>query len=268
MIFMSYSSEQDDLAQVALRDLAKRDVSCWYAPRDVPAGGDWAREIIASIRRSKAVLVIISDSAADRGHVQRELQAAIDAKVPIYWLKLTDEFPDDLRYELTSTNGIEWENRDEVPEPMLDALVMADKRVLGPEGMEALRRTPWVIGVGVALWWALLYCVLVLLTVIFASWDDPLPQGGGASELAMWSTLFGLIVAGVCTERAARGTRLVDVGGVTKIAMVGHVVGAIFAVVYFTMKGGPRPGDWWVGPAFAAAFVSIWVHFLAVRLDE
>ncbi len=183
---------------MALRDLEDAGLTCWYAPRDVPPGGDWAGEIILGVRRAKALLVIVSASSADSSHVQRELQVAIDAKVPIYWLKLSDEFPDALRYELTSTSGIEWEHRDEAPQAMLDALVAADEQADELDGREALRRTPWAVGVGVGLWWALLYCVLVL----------------------------------------------------------------------FTAKGGPKPGDWWIGPAFAAMFVTIWVHFLAIRPED
>ena len=61
------------------------------------------------------------------------------------------------------------------------------------------------------------------------------------------------------------GNRVIHAGAVFLAAVVGQAVGSGIAIVWFTAKGGPGPGDWWIGPAAAALAVTLWVHLIAPR---
>lgn len=121
------------------------------------------------------------------------------------------------------------------------------------------------VGLGLAWRWALLYAVLSFLTQLWAGSTYSQGQGGGLAELIKWSVIFGLIAIAVTVERAINGNRVLVGGGVFLAAVVGQAIGTGVALYWFTAKGGPIAGDWWVGPAFAALAVTLWVHLLAPR---
>lgn len=125
-----------------------------------------------------------------------------------------------------------------------------------------------LVGISVAVRWALLYAPMVFITQLWAGSEYSPGQGGGWRELAMWAGVFGVVAVAACVERAANGSRIVDPGAVLKAALAGHAVGTGIAVAWFGAKGAPSVGDWFVAPAMAAAFVIVWVHFLAARLPD
>lgn len=121
------------------------------------------------------------------------------------------------------------------------------------------------IGWGVAWRWAALYTALSIGTQLWAGTQFSNGQGGGLGELIMWSAVFGLIAVGVAVERALNGSRIVDPGAAFVAAVIGQVAATGIAVWWFTAKGGPRGGDWWIGPALAVLAVALWLHLLAPR---
>lgn len=121
------------------------------------------------------------------------------------------------------------------------------------------------VGLGLAWRWALLYAVLSFLTQLWAGNAYSQGQGGGLAELIKWSVIFGLIAIAVTVERAINGNRVLVGGAVFLAAVVGQTIGTGVALYWFTTKGGPVTGDWWIGPAFAALAVTLWVHLLAPR---
>ncbi|WP_216699020.1 hypothetical protein, partial [Arthrobacter sp. 35/47] len=38
---------------------------------------------------------------------------------------------------------------------------------------------------------------------------------------------------------------------------LGYLVGLVYAVVNFSLKGGPEPGDWWVAPAASCCLILV-----------
>lgn len=122
------------------------------------------------------------------------------------------------------------------------------------------------VGLGVAWRWAALYAALCLVTQLWAGSQYSAGQGGGLAELVGWSVVFGLVAVGASVERAINGDRVVDPGAVLRVAAVGHGLGTAVALGWFTAKGGPERGDWWVAPALAALAVVLWVHLVAPRL--
>lgn len=121
------------------------------------------------------------------------------------------------------------------------------------------------VGVGLAVRWTLLYGVLSFVTQLWAGSQYSVGQGGGLEELIRWSVIFGVISVVVAVERTINGDRVIEAGATFTAAVVGQVVGTAVAVAWFTTKGGPSYGDWWVGPAVAAVAVALWVHLLAPR---
>lgn len=126
--------------------------------------------------------------------------------------------------------------------------------------MDALR-----VATGFALRWVLLYGVLSFVTQLWAGSQFSQGQGGGLGELIKWSAIFGAIALAVVAERAINGSRVIDVKAAFIAAVIGQAIGTAVALLWFTAKGGPTAGDWWVGPAFAALTVTLWVHLLAPR---
>lgn len=122
------------------------------------------------------------------------------------------------------------------------------------------------VGVGLAWRWVLLYAVLSFVTQLWSGSAYSQGQGGGLAELIRWSVIFGVIAVAVTVERAFNGNRVLISGAVFLAAVVGHAVGTGIALYWFTVKGGPAAGDWWVGPAAAALAVTLWVHLLAPRV--
>lgn len=126
--------------------------------------------------------------------------------------------------------------------------------------MDALRA-----GAGFAVRWVVLYGVLSYVTQLWAGSQYSVGQGGGLGELIKWSTIFGAIALAVVIERVVNGSRVIDGKAAFYAAVVGQLVGTGVALWWFTAKGGPAAGDWWVGPACAALAVTLWVHLMAPR---
>ena len=49
-VFISYSSKDQDVTEQIRQALETNGISCWIAPRNIPLGSSYAREIPAAIR--------------------------------------------------------------------------------------------------------------------------------------------------------------------------------------------------------------------------
>lgn len=125
---------------------------------------------------------------------------------------------------------------------------------------------PIAVGLGLAWRWVLLYGVLSLVTQIWAGSEFSPGQGGGLAELLRWSVIFGVVAIAAAVERAINSSRIIEPRTTFRAALVGTFLGGIGAIVWFSMKGGPSSGDWWVAPAVAAAAVILWVFVLAPQI--
>jgi hypothetical protein len=104
-----------------------------------------------------------------------------------------------------------------------------------------------------AMVWSGFYLAASFVTQIWAGSQYSPGQGGGFKELVQWSALFGAIaVVGCLYLVPSRGAK--DAGhdwGPAFGLLGGYLLGMIWAVVAFTAKNGPSPGDWWVCPAMS-----------------
>lgn len=87
-IFISHSANDRELANKICAALEAANLSCWIAPRDVPVGGQYTGAIVDAIEGSSIILVLLSEDAANSGHVMREFDIAISAKKKIIPFKI------------------------------------------------------------------------------------------------------------------------------------------------------------------------------------
>jgi adenylate cyclase len=75
-LFISYASHDAEVAQKACSALEATGFPCWMAPRDVKPGAQYADAIVRAINEAKALVVVLSASAAASSHVGREVERA------------------------------------------------------------------------------------------------------------------------------------------------------------------------------------------------
>jgi len=82
-VFVSYSNKDKTVADFIVASLEAAGIRCWYAPRDIRPGGDWAKEIVAAIKESSIFLLIFSANANSSQRVLDELNLAISREAVI-----------------------------------------------------------------------------------------------------------------------------------------------------------------------------------------
>lgn len=89
-VFISYSTK--DLSQAEkVRDILENNgIPCWMAPRDIPGGSNYAREIPQAIRGCQVFVLILSDNAQRSTWVVKELDNAVNCGKVIMPLMLED----------------------------------------------------------------------------------------------------------------------------------------------------------------------------------
>lgn len=89
-IFISHSSKDFDVASKICKRLEQEKHSCFFAPRDIRSGYEYAEEIINGIDGSEVVLLLMSREANQSPHVLREIERAVSKKKPIIVYKLEE----------------------------------------------------------------------------------------------------------------------------------------------------------------------------------
>jgi hypothetical protein len=82
-VFISYASQDKSVADAICGTLEGRKVRCWIAPRDIVPGAPYAEALTAALRSSRALVLVLSGHANGSQHVMREVEAAVNAGVPI-----------------------------------------------------------------------------------------------------------------------------------------------------------------------------------------
>ena len=76
-IFISYSSDDKNVADAVVAALENRGIRCWYAPRDIGAGTDWGESITHAISDSTLMLLIFSENSNKSKRVLDEIYYSI-----------------------------------------------------------------------------------------------------------------------------------------------------------------------------------------------
>jgi hypothetical protein len=157
MVFLSHASEDRAIAEQVCAEIESRGVKCWMAPRDIPAGTDYAASIIRALNACRAMVLLFSPKSNGSAHVVREVERAANHGAPIVPFRLADVAPSDsLEYFLSSQ---QWLNA--FPGPIgpriaaladavanLDALKQGGGGPSGPSGGAARAVSTGQSGVG------------------------------------------------------------------------------------------------------------------------
>lgn len=140
-VFISHSAQDKKAAETICGAMEQQGIPCWVAPRDVRPGKSFPGEITRAIEQSKVMLLIFSRHSNSSEQVLREIQLAVDCRVPIVRLRLEDiPLSDDLRYYLSTPQYL-----DALTPPLtkhIRPLVAAVKELLGPGAEESGGRGP------------------------------------------------------------------------------------------------------------------------------
>lgn len=73
--------------------LEERGVSCWVAPRDVPAGGSYAEALLNAIESASCFVLIYSEHSNVSSHVLREVERALRFGLNIVPIRIDESTP-------------------------------------------------------------------------------------------------------------------------------------------------------------------------------
>lgn len=137
-VFISYSSKNKDAADAVCAALEGAGVSCWIAPRDTEVGA-YGPSIIRAIRSARVFVLILSEDSNTSQHVLREVERAVNAKLPIVPLRLSEvALSEEMEYYVASQHWV-----DGFPGPLgplLEGLIGRVKAAIAGERPSRLAR--------------------------------------------------------------------------------------------------------------------------------
>ena len=76
VLFISYSNENQGIAEAICGAFEADNIPCWIAPRDVHAGRPYPGQITQAIREARILLLVLTEAANRSKHVLREVERA------------------------------------------------------------------------------------------------------------------------------------------------------------------------------------------------
>jgi hypothetical protein len=107
-VFISHSSTDKAIADRVLRALEEAGIRCWIAPRDLLPGRSYPAQIVAGIRASRLMVILVSPGANASSQVLREVERAGHHELPLipFWLERVG-LSDDLEFYLSVLHRLE-----------------------------------------------------------------------------------------------------------------------------------------------------------------
>ena len=107
-VFLSYSSNDDGIAQGICAALEAEAVPCWMAPRDVQGGRPYSGQITQAIREARLVLLVLSQASNRSKQVLREVERAAHCQNHLLTFRIEAVDPgDDLAYFLGADHWVD-----------------------------------------------------------------------------------------------------------------------------------------------------------------
>lgn len=88
--FLSYASRDAEVAERLCRDLEVGGITVWMAPRDVPAGANYADAIVRALNGCRTLVVVLSAHSVHSAHVGKEIERASSKRRPILAVRLDE----------------------------------------------------------------------------------------------------------------------------------------------------------------------------------
>src|SRR4051812_47578979 len=92
-VFISYSTEDRQVAHHPCRALEDGGVHCWIAPRDVQPGNLYGEAILKGINGARVFVLIFSTGANRSIYVQREVERGVSLRLPIVTYRIEEIEP-------------------------------------------------------------------------------------------------------------------------------------------------------------------------------
>jgi adenylate cyclase len=86
--FLSYASADAEIAKEVCAYVEAKGLRIWMAPRDVPAGAQYADALVRAINASGCLLLILSEHSVDSAHVSKEVERASSKRKPIVAIRI------------------------------------------------------------------------------------------------------------------------------------------------------------------------------------
>ena len=107
-VFISYATADRKQALQVCRAIERRGAKCWISTRDVAPGENYQEAIVRSLRASRAMVLVFSESANNSDEIKKELSLASRYHVPVMALRIEDVEPSDaFAYELSTRQWID-----------------------------------------------------------------------------------------------------------------------------------------------------------------
>ena len=107
-VFISYSTKDKIIADTVCAKLEESKIRAWIAPRDVPAGSNFAESIIRAINTCKVFVLVWSADTNTSQHILNEINQAFDRGITIIPFRIQDIQPtDEMRYYFGRTHWLD-----------------------------------------------------------------------------------------------------------------------------------------------------------------
>jgi len=107
-VFISYSHNDKTIADAVCAKLEESKIRVWIAPRDVPAGANFAGSIIEAINSCKIFILIWTANANASEHILNEINQAFDKGITIIPFRIQNVEPtDSMRYYIGRTHWLD-----------------------------------------------------------------------------------------------------------------------------------------------------------------
>ena len=131
-VFISYSSKDKAIADAVCAKLENNQIRCWIAPRDILPGTEYGQALVDAIKKSRAVVLVLSSNSNVSPQVMREIERAVSNGIPIIPLRIENITPSEsMEYYLSSVHWL-----DAITPPIeqhLDKLTDTVIRIIGRE---------------------------------------------------------------------------------------------------------------------------------------
>jgi hypothetical protein len=107
-VFVSYSSDDEELVGAVCSALEAEAIHCWMAPRDVQGGRPYSGQITQAIREARVLLLILSKASNRSKQVLREVERAAHCQSHVLTFRIEAIAPgDDLAYFLGAGHWVD-----------------------------------------------------------------------------------------------------------------------------------------------------------------
>lgn len=107
-VFISHHSSQYEAGKAVKDALAAVGIRGWLAPDDVDPGSAFDTQIVDQLKRSDAIVLLLSAEADRSRHVKRELMLADDGGIAVFPVRIERIQAEGLAYFLKDRQWIDW----------------------------------------------------------------------------------------------------------------------------------------------------------------